>query len=315
MRDTSPKRVAVVGPGALGCLLATTLCRTSGDIWVLDHDSQRAALLQHSGLTLERAGRIEHFPIQATADAQRIGPVGLVLLCVKSPAIARTLPSLLPLFTENTLLLAWQNGIGHLPVLLEAQLPGAVALAVTSLGAHLVGPGRVRFGGAGVTSLGFLGEASPEARQALQEAAELFRRAGLEMRGEADILVQVWNKLLVNVGINALSAINNCENGELLENERALALLRAAVLEAARVAQAKGIAIAPDPVARTIAVCQATAGNISSMLQDVRANRQTEIEAINGAVLEEARRLGIPAPVNTELFAAVKALEKGSLPG
>lgn len=314
MRDSFPKRVAVVGPGALGCLLATALCRTGGEIWVLDHDSQRAALLQHSGLTLERGGQFEHFPIQATADARQIGAVDLVLLCVKSPALGRSLPSLLPLLTENTLLLAWQNGIGHLPVLLGAQLPGAVALAVTSLGAHLAGVGRVRFGGEGATSLGFLGNAPQWAEQALHGAAERFRAAGLEVRVEADILAQVWNKLLVNVGINALTAIHNCENGGLLKNGEALALMRAAVLEAASVAQAKGIAIAPEPVARTIAVCQATAGNVSSMLQDVRAKRQTEIEAINGAVLEEARRLGIPAPANAELFGAVKSLENGYLP-
>ncbi|MFA6284021.1 MAG: 2-dehydropantoate 2-reductase [Desulfurivibrionaceae bacterium] len=315
MRDTSSERVAIVGPGALGCLLATSLCRIRQEIWVLDHDSQRAGLLQHSGLTLERAGGVEHFPIQATADAQRIGPVDLVLLCVKSPALTRTLPSIRPLLTEQTLLLAWQNGIGHLPILAEAKLPCPVALAVTSLGAHLVGPGKVRFGGEGATSLGFLGEAPPQAKLALEKAAELFRLAGLEARVEGDILAQVWNKLLVNVGINALTAIHNCENGALLENGEALALMRAAVLEAASVAQAKGIGIAPEPVARTIAVCQATAANISSMLQDVRGKRQTEIEAINGAVLAEAARLGIPAPVNAQLFFAVKALEKGYLPG
>lgn len=316
MRDTSPKRVAIVGPGALGCLLATALSRISEEeIWVLDHDSQRAALLQHSGLILERAGRIEHFPIYATADAQQIGSVDLVLLCVKSPAVGQTLPSLLSLLTENTLLLAWQNGIGHLPLLLEAQLPCTVGLAVTSLGAHLAGLGKVRFGGTGATSLGILGKAVPEAQQDLQGAAELLRLAGLEVRIEAEILAQVWNKLLVNVGINALTAINNCENGALLRNEEALGLMRAAVLEAASVAQVKGIAIAPDPVARTIAVCRATGSNISSMLQDVRGNRQTEIEAINGAVLEEARQLGISVPVNAQLFAAVKGLEKGYLPG
>jgi 2-dehydropantoate 2-reductase len=316
MRDTPPKRVAIVGPGALGCLLASALSRIiPGEIRVLDHDSQRAALLQHSGLTLERGGRREHFSIRATADPRRIGPVDLVLLCVKSPPLGQTLPFLSPLLTENTLLLAWQNGIGHLPLLREARLPGAVALAVTSLGAHLVGPGQVRFGGEGATSLGFLEEAPAEARLALQEAAKLFRLAGLEVRIEADILVQVWNKLLVNVGINALTAIHNCENGALLGNGEALELMRAAVLEAASVARAKGIVIAPEPVARTIAVCQATAANISSMLQDVRANRQTEIEAINGAVLAEARRLGLSAPVNAALCAAVKGLEKSYPPG
>lgn len=312
MRDTPSRRV-VVGPGALGCLLATALCRIKEEIWVLDHDSQRAALLQHSGLTLERAGRLAHFPIQATADARQIGPASLVLLCVKAPALPRALPALLPLLTENTLLLAWQNGIGHLPLLMEAGLPCPVVLAVTSLGANLVGPGRVRFGGEGLTSLGFLGEALPQAGLALEETAKILRRAGLEMRVEADILPQVWDKLLVNVGINALTAIYNCENGGLLRNREALALLRTAVREAARVAQARGIAITPEPVARAIEVCKATASNISSMLQDVRNNRQTEIMAINGAVLAEAGRLGIPAPVNAALVASVKGLAKGYL--
>ncbi len=218
MRDSSPKRVAIVGPGALGCLLAATLCRIHEKIWVLDHDSQRAALLQHSGLTLECADHLEHFSIQATADAQEIGPVDLVLLCVKSPALGHTLSSLPPLLRKNTLLLAWQNGIGHLPVLLGAELPGALALAVTSLGAHLVGVGQVRFGGAGATSLGFLGAPPQWAELALLEAAEVFQAVGLEVGVEADILVQVWNKLLVNVGINALTAIHNCENGGLLKN-------------------------------------------------------------------------------------------------
>jgi 2-dehydropantoate 2-reductase len=315
MQDTSPKRVAIVGPGALGCLLGATLCRVGAEIWVLDHDSQRAGLLQHSGLTLERAGRCEHFSIQATADPQRIGPVDLVLLCVKSPALRRTLPSLFPLLTEKTLLLAWQNGIAHLPILLEAVLPGPVALAVTSLGAHLLAPGQVCFGGAGATTLGFLREALPEAKEGLDAAAKLMRTAGLEVRVETDILAQVWNKLLVNVGINGLTAIYNCKNGELLHNQEALAVLQAAVLEAADVARAKGIAIAPEPVARTLAVCRATADNISSMLQDVRQKRETEIEGINGAVLAEARRLGIAAPVNAQLFAAVKALEKRYLAG
>lgn len=291
-------------------MLTSSLCRINPEkIWVLDHDCQRAALLQHSGLTLERDGHIEHFQVRVTADAKRIGPVSLILLCVKSPALEQTLPSLLPLLRKNTLLLAWQNGIAHLPILRGAQFPCAVALAVTSLGAHLVGPGQVRFGGEGETSLGFLNKASPKERLALDEVAELFRRADLKTRVEKNILIQIWNKLLVNVGINALTAIYNCKNGALLEKDETLDLLQAAVLEAASVAQAKGIAIAPEPVTRTIAVCRATANNISSMLQDVRQNRQTEIDAINGAILKEARQLGVPTPVNDRLYAAVKALE------
>lgn len=305
-----PDKIVVVGPGALGCLLAVSLARTGAEVFLLDHDPERAALLDARGIILEQGGESHRFSIPVLSDPRRIGPASLILLCVKSPAVTQSLPSLPPLLGPDSLLVAWQNGIAHLPLLGNAALPCPAALAVTSLGANLAGPGHVRFAGAGATSLGFAGPAGEKAAAALLRTAGLFAGAGLETRIVADILAAVWDKLLVNVGINALTAIYDCANGELLRRPEALTLMREAVAEAATVALALGIAISPDPLARTIEVCQATAGNISSMLQDVRRRRPTEIEAINGAVLAEAERLGLPAPVNARLLAEVKALYK-----
>lgn len=310
MPEILPDKIVIVGPGALGCLLAVNLYRTGAEVFLLDHDPERAALLNSQGIILEQGGESHRFPLPVVSDPQRIGPASLILLCVKSPAVKQTLASLSPLLGPESLLLAWQNGIAHLPLLGNAGLLSPVALAVTSLGANLTGPGQVRFAGAGITSLGFVdkGKEKTAAALALYRAADLFARGGLETRFVADILAAVWDKLLVNAGINALTAIYDCANGGLLKRPEALDLLREAVKEAAAVALALGIAISPDPFARTIEVCRATAGNISSMLQDVRRGHPTEIEAINGAVLAEAGRLGLAAPINAWLVAKVKAL-------
>lgn len=309
------QNIVVVGPGALGCLLAANLSRQGREpVWLLDHDPDRAADVQQNGLTVERGGQVEHFPVRCTVDPALIGAADLVLLTVKSMAVPASLPALVPLLDGHSLLLAFQNGIGHLPYLRDSTLPGAWGLAVTSMGATQLGPGRIRFGGAGRTVLGLAQAGRGMAAESrLAAAARLLNDAGMETVISNDILSQVWNKLLANVGINALTAIHDCENGGLLERPEALRLLRAAVLEAATVATAKGIPLPPDPVAWVMVVCRSTATNLSSMLQDVRRRRPTEIDAINGAVLAEAKRLELAAPVNAELVVAVKAMEQGYL--
>jgi 2-dehydropantoate 2-reductase len=137
--------------------------------------------------------------------------------------------------------------------------------------------------------------------------------AGLETEAVTDILDHIWGKLLINVGINALTAIQNCPNGHLLKSAELKKCLAGAVREAAEVAKAKGVCLTEDPVAATLEVCKATGKNISSMLQDVRNKRLTEIDAINGAVIAEARLLEIPTPINEELIRQVHVIEKGYL--
>jgi 2-dehydropantoate 2-reductase len=169
----------------------------------------------------------------------------------------------------------------------------------------------VRHGGHGLTRLGFVTPRSDQARQQLAAASAAFNAAGLPAEVVPDIRDRLWQKLLVNVGINALTALHDCPNGMLLELPDARERLIAAVQEAAAVAAAEGVALAADPVAMTLQVCRDTAANLSSMLQDVRRRRPTEIAAINGAIVAIGERLGLATPVNRELTAAIKALEQG----
>ena len=304
-------KCAVVGPGALGCLLAASLCTVSDQpVWLVDHDVSRAQFVRQQGLILEKGGRAERFTVRSTADPAQVGSADLILLCVKSPAVASILPDLLPMLVENSLLVAFQNGISHLQEIKDFDFPGAWAVAITVMGATLLAPGHVQFGGEGLTRIGSVDPVCDKLSPPLIALTNLLNKAGIKAQVEEDILSHVWNKLLVNVGVNALTALYQCPNGALLENPVALGRMRMAVEEAALVARAKGIAIIDDPVGLTMEVCRSTANNISSMLQDVRKCRATEIMAINGAIVAAAQDLEILVPANKSLLLEIKALEK-----
>ncbi|MFW8600074.1 ketopantoate reductase family protein [Desulfobacterota bacterium M19] len=303
-------KITIVGPGALGCLLAALLSRAGHRIFILDYKVSRAARLNREGVCLSEGGRRQAYTVRATTDPAATTGSETLLLCVKSADVISALARTAPLIKEGPLLVSMQNGLRHLPVL--RNLPDSSwALAVTAMGATLTAPGVIHFGGAGFTSFGFLKQTTDERLAVL---VELFNAAGLAAGISPDIEAAVWDKLLINVGINALTAIYNCPNGKLPVLPETREIMRLAVLEAAAVAEACGVKISSDPVGRALAVCRATENNISSMLQDVRLGRNTEIEAINGEIVRLAATFNIPAPVNKRLTTQVLSIST-SRPG
>ncbi|MFC1524672.1 ketopantoate reductase family protein [Thermodesulfobacteriota bacterium] len=302
-------KIAIIGPGALGCLLAVSLkAGTDCEICILDHNPERAKHLTKQGILLVQDIGETKYPVFVSSDANKIGPVDLVLLCVKSHHIPDALATADPLFRSGNLTIAFQNGIGHLDFLLSAMhFPWAVG--VTTLGATLLAPGKVRKGGNGPTRFGFFNQDYENQQNVLQKTTVLFNSCGLETTIVPDIRETIWDKFIVNIGINALTAIHNIPNGKILESEQLGDSMQQAVHEAMEVATAKGITFSSDPLQTTKNVCKATAANISSMLQDVRMKRLTEIDAINGALVQEARLLGIDTPANTFLITEIKRIE------
>lgn len=304
----------LVGPGALGCLLASYLSRglagTDNRLSLLDHNPERAELIKRRGILCDLQDGQHSIPIEATARPDQIKPADVIVLCVKSYDIPACLAFCQPLLLDGTLLVFMQNGISHLNC---QNLAGkaACAFGTTTEGATLLGKGHVRHAGTGTTSLGFLAQPAAKFIQLLNKTAEIFSLGGLAVSVTEDILDHLWAKLFVNVGINALTATLGCTNGDLLHLPGVPARIEAAVGEAEAIARARGISIAGDPYAATIAVCQKTAHNISSMLQDVRNRRRTEIAAINGAILREGQELGIATPENLTLVEQVKEIEAG----
>ncbi len=306
----------LVGPGALGCLLSSVVTKglagTGDRLTVLDHNEERATLLCRQGIVYALGEESRIFPVAATSDPRRLEPVDVVLLCVKSYDVPASLAFCRPLLTENTLLIFLQNGINHLAMVDQLGLATA-AFGTTTEGATLLKPGHVRHAGSGTTSLGFLDSPKLHQAQLLEKTRIVFAAGGLQTEITGKILTKIWAKLFINVGINALTATLGCKNGELLTIPGIDERMRSAVEEAMRIAKAEGIEIMDDPYLATRIVCNRTADNVSSMLQDVRIRRRTEIEAINGAVVAMAIRHGLQTPENSRMCRQVQELEAGYL--
>ena len=308
-------KIAIIGPGALGTLLAASLKtksnpKTPFDLWLLDYKPERAKLLNEQGLILEKNDQLLNCKINATADPKEIGPTDIIILCVKYPDVAAGLQQAAKLAHSDSLLVTLQNGIGHLELLKTGKGSPAIILGITALGANLVSPGHVRYAGSGLTRIGFLKSASFARSLLLAQVCNLLNDSGMETAIVDNILDYVWTKLLINVGINALTAIHRCPNGELLESDDTLNTLAAAVKEGEAVARAMGIQVPDDPLAMTVDVCRKTARNLSSMLQDINNKKPTEIDSINGEIVAAGRKFGIPVSVNEELFQRIKEIEK-----
>jgi 2-dehydropantoate 2-reductase len=225
---------------------------------------------------------------------------------VKSAATETVAERFVALAAPGAIAVTVQNGLGNERILKSHFGAARTAAGVTAQGATFVGPGHIRHAGRGPTHLCM----SDRHNERLGPLVEAFNQAGLDTTIEDNIDNLIWSKLIINVGINALTALVGVRNGQLLDSEDTLGLMGDLVEEAVAVARALGISLTyDDPLARVQEVAEKTGKNRSSMLQDFDNRRTTEIDFINGAVVREAEALGIPAPVNLAVTRLVKAVE------
>ena len=306
--------IAVVGPGAIGCLLAAYLTRAGGTVCLLDHRPERAKVLRERGITVESERGEFHARMKVSATPTEIRSAELLILCVKANNTADAAARLKGSISPQSHLLTLQNGLGNVERLGEFFGSSQILAGTTSHGATLLEVGCVRHAGYGEIFMGETGGASSTraGRSKLQNLAAAFNRAGLEAQVVDDIESVLWRKLVVNVGINALTAILDMPKGELLRIHDCQSLMNGAVREAVEVARHCGIELnVPEEIDRVRDVCRSTKANISSMLQDVRRKKKTEIDQLNGMVVEMAARCGMSTPVNEVLTAIVRSLEAG----
>jgi 2-dehydropantoate 2-reductase len=300
-------KIAIVGPGAIGCLFAGMLSRGGHEVWLIDHRPDRARRLDRhgvwvSGVSGEFSGRV-----RATADPATAGPCELVVLTVKSYDTQAAAPTAASLIGPRGVALTLQNGIGNLEILQRAAGEERVIGGTTAQAATLIAPGQVHHAGDGVT---VIGEPTGELTERLAAVSRAFASAGLHTEFTTDLTSVLWSKLAVNAGINPVATIAQVRNGGILESAHLRQVLRAAVLEVEAVARGRRIRLSPEDIAaHAEGICQRTANNVNSMLQDVNRKRRTEIDAINGAVVREGEALGVPTPVNRLLFALIHGIE------
>lgn len=299
-------RILICGAGAMGCLFGGYLSRAGHEVWLLSHWKEQMARIRAQGLLLHSfGGQRWRVPMRVVSYEEPLPEnVKVAFICVKSYATGTAAEKAIKRLAPDGVAITLQNGLGNREQLAQVVGASRALLGVTSNGATLLGVGEVRHAGIGLTHL-----AAEPNRAAATRIAEMLTDAGFSCQVDEEIDAVVWGKLLINVGINALTAILRVPNGALADYESSRQLLRAAVEEGAAIARAKGISIVEDPVERTLAVARATATNRSSMLSDIQRGARTEIEVINGAIVREGAALGLPTPVNEILTRLVRALE------
>ncbi len=311
MKDNTDLKVAVVGPGAVGCLLAHRLSCAGCDVTLIDYRGDRAARISRKGVVVVTGEDREiSFPA-CTSDTSVAGIQDVVIFAVKAFQTEDAAASALSMIGSNSLVVTLQNGMGYEEYLQKLAGRNHLVTGITALGATLTGEGQVLLAGSGSTFLGFQVPPDDDAMLVFRRLAHAFSEAGWDITPVHDPEPVRWKKLLANVGINAITAVTCIHNGEILEYAEAQKLQERAVREAFTVMQHDCPAAEyefDDIKGNVLDICRLTSANISSMLQDRIRGGRTEIEYINGFVCRRAAVYGIDAPVNSTLLQLVRIM-------
>lgn len=301
-------KIVVVGPGALGCLIAGLIrSKTKEEVCLLGKAGDPSSRVKDGVIRIEGPSGALSPVVRVFTDPKDAGSADLAIISVKSYATEEAARNIKDIVGDKGHVLTLQNGLGNVQILNDHFGPDRVIAGVTSHGATLMGPGHARHAGKGET---IIGRSDGRVLGFVRDLSSLFTKAGLDTKVSKDIDSVVWSKLIVNVGINAVSAVTRLPNGKLLEHDGARDVMRQAVQEAVKVAKRKKIKLGyDDPIQKVESVCKATSANLSSMLQDVLNKKRTEIDFINGAIVRQAKALGIQTPVNDALTNLVRAIE------
>ena len=298
-------KIAIVGAGAMGSLFGGRLSQSGHQVLLYDINREHVETIQTDGLVIEdlASGTQEICHPIATTQAEDLRVAEIFIIFVKSAATEAVARQFSEITGVGTIAVTMQNGLGNEAILKKHFGEQRTAAGVTSQGATFLGPGRIRHAGRGPTHLCM----SDRNNEKLEDFVDALNQAGLETALEENIDDLIWSKLIINVGINAVTALTGLPNGRLLEFPNCKALMADLVAEAVAVAEKRGVHLTyPDPLEMVYTVAEKTGGNRSSMLQDFDRKRQSEIDFINGAIVREAEALGLEVPVNRAVTRLVR---------
>ena len=303
-------KIAVVGAGGMGSTYGGRLAAAGQEVWLVDVWDEHVRRVRTAGLVVEGSPAAIHSHPHATTKTAEVGPCDLVMVFVKSMYTADAARSLSPLLGPSTAVLTLQNGYGNADLLAEAVGVERMLAGVSYRSAELLEPGRALENG--IQALTILGPLAGGESEIARQTVEVFNQAGLVARSTADPVSEMWGKLLVNCAGNAVGAITDQDIAEVVRNGDTMALVDLIIDEVVRLAQARDISLPyPDPGAHVRkGWLGLPRGARASTHQDVLKGRPTEIDALNGAIVRELRKVGLDAPYNRAVTLLVKSLEQ-----
>ena len=301
-------RVCIVGCGAVGSIFAANLAQLDDvEVWAYDLAQEHVDAINANGLRLSGAGEVVG-KLRATSDPGELPACDFGIVATKAmhtePAIAATAHA----FADGAVC-SVQNGIGN-----EETLAGHVSRVIrgtTFPAGRIVEPGHVQWDVKGDTTIGPF-EPSPATFDEVERLAEACTRAGLPTEAVADARGPQWRKLIFNAATNPVGALTGLTHGRVCEDPALRRLVSGLVDEGKAVAAAQQIVLDADPeeLIDHAAKPEVAYDHKASMLQDVEARRETEIDYLNGGIVRFGREHGVPTPLNEAILALVKGLEK-----
>ena len=304
-------KVAVLGAGAMGSLFGSQLAEGGLDVTLIDIWREHVDAINGGGLRVVGHRGEHRVKVTATTDPASCGAADVVLVQCKAASTTAAVRNALDagLFHDDSVAISFQNGLGNEEMIAEVIGAERVLGGVTAQGASIEGPGCIHSYADLPSQIGQMEGGVSERATAI---ARVFSEHGLETTPSRHIRHDIWKKLMVNVGVSAMSGITNLTIGAAIAIPWLRRMCYGAVAEAVPVAQADGVPMSHEESREVLDLVTGpggTGGNKSSLCVDILNRRPTEIDVINGAVVARGERYGIETPINATLVALVKGIE------
>ncbi|KYF74972.1 2-dehydropantoate 2-reductase [Sorangium cellulosum] len=297
-------RILIVGAGAVGGYFGARLTLAGEDVTFVARGAHAEAMRSRGLVLRTPAGEVRTPPLRVVDLDGARGPFGLVIVAVKWPSLADASARLPGLLADDGLVLPLLNGLDSEDAVAREVGDARVIASIAYMSAGLSGPGAIET--LAPTRAG-LAPYRPGQEPRVEAVAALLERAGIPVRRSSSHRAMLWEKMVWNAPFNAICALTDQRAGVVVERMEDLA--RRAMLEVIAVARAEGAEIPVETADAMIALTRAEFPLTEpSMLQDVRAGRTTEVDILQGAVVERGRRAGVDTPVLGTLAALVRGL-------
>lgn len=297
-------RIAIMGSGAIGSYYGAKLAKAGYDVTFIARGDHRVAM-RDGGLRVEGQEEFHLNTVRVTPDPQEVGPVDLVLFCVKAYDIDAAAMLAHPLVGPQTTVLPLQNGIDSQERIGAVVGKGAVIGGLCRISVAISAPGTVRIVSPFKEIIFGEIDGAPSARTAA--IAAVLEKAEIPYRISSEIQVEVWKKFIFITAFSAVTGAAHRPIGPIRESAETLALYTAIAAEAVAVGQAEGVALSDEiPAEITKQARSVAAGMKASLLVDLERGRRTEVETLQGAVVRLGRKHGIATPVTDVIYALLK---------
>lgn len=305
----STLKICIGGGGAMGSLFAWQLWRSGAQVHICDPWVEHVQAIQAHGLQVDYVHGQETATIHASTDAHDIGTCDVLMIFGKFHQTESLIQACQPVLGPDTLILTLQNGLGNIEILKQANPDHRLAFGLTTLTSELHGPGHIEssYSGTGET---FFWPLDGQITDTETRLCGLLSSAVGTMTLDAQIELRIWKKLVINCCLNTVCALANTNVAQATSTRSVWQLFENIISEIVTLASLKNIPLTRDMALSYLSqVCTDAAEHFPSMVMDIRRGKRTEIDCLNGAIVQQLKKRGIRAPCNETVTSLINVLE------